>query len=87
MILWSYTADPKSNFYSSIMSGAQRLSDGNTLIADGLSSRFFVVTPDKNVIWEYTNLRPFPFLTINRIFKFDYYPLDYPGIKNYNKYH
>jgi len=78
--LWSYITDPKCDFYSSIMSGAQRLSDGNTLISDGLRSRFFVVTPEKEVIWDYINWRPFPFFTLNRVFKFDYYPLDYPGI-------
>ena len=40
-------------FYSSIMSGAQRLPNGNTLITEADSGRIFEVNMDRDVVWEY----------------------------------
>jgi len=77
---WSYTADPKTSFYSIILSGAHRLASGNTLICNGRESHFFVITSDKEIIWEYFNWRPLPFFHLNQVFKFEYYPTDYSGI-------
>jgi hypothetical protein len=48
--VWSYTA---STFYSTNISGAQRLPNGNTLITEGAGSRVFEVTADKKLVWEY----------------------------------
>lgn len=45
-------------FYSFYISGAQRLKNGNTLIAEGAMGRVFEVTPDNKVVWEFVN--PFP---------------------------
>jgi hypothetical protein len=42
-------------FFSSRISNAQRLPNGNTLINDGLYGRFFEVTTDWDVVWEYVN--------------------------------
>lgn len=53
-IVWSYT-DP-GNFYSDIMSGQQRLANGNTLIAEGMTGRLFEVeTATGRIVWEYVN--------------------------------
>ena len=52
-IVWEYTAE---DFYSAVISGAQRLPNGNTLICEGLESRIFEVTPDKEIVWELTEL-------------------------------
>ena len=41
-----------SNFFSPRISNAQRLPNGNTLIKFG---RFFEVTPEGAVVWEYVN--------------------------------
>ena len=49
--VWSYS-DP-GNFYSSFISGAQRLPNGNTLICSGAQGRIFEVTPDGRVVWDY----------------------------------
>jgi hypothetical protein len=38
---WSYTAPNKTDFYAVAMSGAQRLPNGNTLIATGFSGALF----------------------------------------------
>jgi hypothetical protein len=53
--VWSYTAPKKSDFYSSYISGAERLSNGNTLICSGANGTIFEVTPDKAIVWKYIN--------------------------------
>jgi Spy/CpxP family protein refolding chaperone len=52
---WSYTAPKKSDFFSMLISGAQRLPNGNTLICSGINGTVFEVTPDKEVVWKYVN--------------------------------
>jgi hypothetical protein len=52
-IAWEYTGNPRDSFYSMNISGAQRLPNGNTLVCEGRSARFFEVTPDKYIVWEY----------------------------------
>jgi len=37
------------------ISEAVRLRNGNTLINEGVFGRFFEVTPDGGVVWEYVN--------------------------------
>jgi hypothetical protein len=48
--VWSYTQD---NFFAWHLSGAERLPNGNTLICQGEKGEFFVVTPNKEVVWAY----------------------------------
>jgi outer membrane protein assembly factor BamB len=50
-VVWSY-ANWKY-FYSDIVSNAQRLSNGNTLICSGVKGRLFEVTRDGQIVWEY----------------------------------
>ena len=75
--IWSYTATPPTSFYTSFISGAQRLPDGNTLICDGPAGRFFEVTPEKVTVWEYVN--PYPSPSLNRVFKIQYVPPQEPS--------
>ncbi|MGH9335684.1 MAG: aryl-sulfate sulfotransferase, partial [Vicinamibacteria bacterium] len=49
--VWKYE-DP-GTFHSDFISGAQRLENGNTLICQGRDGRFFEVTPDGDIVWEY----------------------------------
>lgn len=51
---WSYTTGSE-DFYSSHISGAQRLPGGNTLICEGIRGRLFEVTPGGEIVWEYWN--------------------------------
>lgn len=51
-VVWSYTAP---NFFSTNISGAQRLLNGNTLVTEGAPGRVFEVTPEKAIVWEYMN--------------------------------
>lgn len=49
-VVWSYAAP---NFFSSNISGAQRLPNGDTLITEGAPGRVFEVTPEGKTVWEY----------------------------------
>ncbi|MCP5146402.1 MAG: aryl-sulfate sulfotransferase [Gammaproteobacteria bacterium] len=49
-VVWSYTAP---NFFSTNISSAQRLPNGNTLITEGAPGRVFEVTAEKQIVWEY----------------------------------
>ena len=50
---WSYS-DP-GTFYSSFISGTQRLPNGNTLICSGVQGRVFEVTRGGEVVWDFRN--------------------------------
>ena len=52
-LVWSYEAPDKVSFHSGFISGAQRLDNGSTLICSGAQGRFFEVTPDGEIVWEY----------------------------------
>jgi hypothetical protein len=56
-IVWQYTGEnsdrPVWSFFSPFISSARRLPNGNTLIDEGLNGRFFQITPDGHIVWEY----------------------------------
>jgi len=73
-IVWQYQEARPWAFFSALISNAQRLPNGNTLINEGLYGRFFEVTPEGDVVWEYVN--PYfgpsalpPKLQINNVFR------------------
>jgi hypothetical protein len=68
--------------YSTYLSCAQRLPSGNTLICSGAFGLFLEVNSEKEVVWRYFNKYPLPIPPINSVFKFQYYPNDYPGLNN-----
>ena len=43
-----------NSFYSAHISSTQRLPNGNTLVISGRHGHVFQVTPDGEVVWEYT---------------------------------
>jgi len=51
--VWTY--EDRDGFFSAFISGAQRLSNGNTLVCSGVSGHVFEVTPDGRVVWDYFN--------------------------------
>ncbi len=53
--VWSYSAPTKTDFYSSFISGADRLPNGNTIICSGANGTILEVTPDKEIVWKYLN--------------------------------
>lgn len=54
-LVWNYAATPPSAFFSAIVSGAQRLPNGNTLIDEGTTGRIFEVTRNGSIVWQYVN--------------------------------
>ncbi len=54
-LAWTYVAPTPTDFYSSNISGAHRLPNGNTIVCSGASGTLFEVTDDGEVVWEYIN--------------------------------
>lgn len=58
-IVWQYYGRSSGQadwaFFSAFISSAERLPNGNTLIDEGVSGRFFQVTPDGKIVWEYVS--------------------------------
>ena len=92
--IWTYTAPNETEFFSSEISGAHRLPNGNTLICAGVLGTFFEVTPAGKTVWKYVN----PVVRggilaqgeqpgvddrghyLNAVFKVHRYPKDFPGL-------
>ena len=81
---WVYKDSMPKKFYSQIISGAQRLPNGNTLVCSGVQGRFFEVTPAGKTVWEYRNpvnangkqMDGQPAMN-NQVFRCSYYPKNY----------
>jgi len=58
-LIWEFNGGDKgtekARFKSDIISGAQRLSNGNTLIINGLQGHLFEVNPAKKILWDMIN--------------------------------
>ncbi len=78
--IWIYTAENPTDFYSYMISGSQRIANGNTVICDGKLGLFFEVNPDKETVWEYLN--PYPNSRLNTVFKIETYHSNYSGLVN-----
>jgi hypothetical protein len=69
------------------ISGAQRLSNGNTLICEGTSGRFFEVDVTGNTVWKYVNpvipsgaVSQGTTVTMNSVFRCTQYAATYAGL-------
>jgi hypothetical protein len=89
-MVWEYRGDPPFAFYSPLISNAERLPNGNTLICEGSAGRLFEVTPDHEIVWEYIN--PFftrgaraagggPHDSANAVFRAHRYGPDHPALQ------
>jgi len=54
-VVWSFSGSEDERFYSSHISGAERLPNGNTLVCDGKKGRVFEVTRQGKIVWDYLN--------------------------------
>ena len=88
---WTYMAPDTISFHGSFISGAERLKSGNTFINEGPKARFFEVTPDGKIVWEYLNpyrgnIRenngdPTPLMPMTYFaFRANFIPADHPGL-------
>ncbi len=71
---WIYEAPTSTDFYGQNISGAQRLSNGNTLICEGPNGYIFEVTYDGTIVWAYQNTDG---KAVFRVYKYAY---DYSGL-------
>jgi hypothetical protein len=83
--VWTYTADPPTDLYSPIMSGAHRLPNGNTLICEATESMFLEVTEQGETVWLYVSPvgdGPIPQgeSTSYSVYKINRYAPDHPGL-------
>jgi len=87
-IVWSYQGDGLLDFFSPIISGAQRLSNGNTLICEGNTGRLFEVTHSGDIVWEFFNPsyihgnamgKMHDPIVYNWVFRARRYPPDFPA--------
>ena len=87
---WEYKGAPPLSFFSPVISSAQRLPNGNTLICEGCTGRLFEVTRSKDIVWEYIN--PFstagggptgggPLDLANSVFRAHRYGPEHPAIQ------
>src|SRR5262249_40148687 len=53
--VWVYVATPPGSFYSSIISGTDRMPNGNTVIDEGTSGRQFEIDTTGNILWQWIN--------------------------------
>lgn len=89
---WTYSADPPNSFYSRIISGAQRLPNGNTLICSGKTGRLFEIDTNDSIVWEYinpvTNYGPMPqggsIAGDNSVFRCYRYSANYAGLQGHD---
>jgi len=54
-VVWEYVAPDPQSMYSGLLGGAERLPNGNTLIAIGVAGRIIEVGADNAVVWEFDN--------------------------------
>jgi hypothetical protein len=92
---WRYEAANRTDFFSSEISGAHRLPNGNTLVCAGVVGNLIEVTPAGETVWQYVN----PVVRggilaqgevpgkdvrghlFNAVFKVHRYAPDYPGLR------
>jgi hypothetical protein len=81
-IVWEFVASPPPQFYSSHISGAQRLPGDNVLVCEGISGRMFEITRKGETVWEWQS----PFTVMRRgaptsmVFRAHRYGLNDPAL-------
>jgi hypothetical protein len=89
--IYADTVNVPSTFNSAILSGAERLPNGNILICEGITGTIFEIDNNNNKVWEYIN--PTNNITgaissqgnnpasNNQLFRAKKYPLNYPAFE------
>lgn len=86
---WIYKDSVPGNFYSAVISGAERLPNGHTLVCSGNQGRFFEIDNKDKMVWQYVNpveqgdkiVSDGSLPSGNTVFKCVYYPEDFQGFK------
>lgn len=89
--IYSDMSENPSPFYSAILSGAQKLANGNILICEGRKGYFFEIDANENKVWEYKNpvnsvngsiATQFDTSVVSSTFRATKYPRDYAAFIN-----
>ena len=80
-IVWEYDPDPSEQFLSWFLSGAQRLSNGNTLVAQGAGGHVREINPEGKIVWDYS-FNEDPEAPPHMLFRTYKYEPDHPGLVN-----
>lgn len=91
--VWAYVARDTVSFFSSFVSAAHRMDNGNTFITEGARGRFFEVTKEGDIVWEYlnpyrgdirrTNGDPVPAMPLTYFqFRSTFIPATHPALAN-----
>jgi hypothetical protein len=87
--VWTYTAPNRYDFFVSIICGAQRLPNGNTLTCNAPDGEFFEITPEGDMVWRYIDpvsdsgpVFQGDSISFNSVFKIRRYAPDYPAFQN-----
>jgi hypothetical protein len=91
--VWTYNAPDSVSFWSSFISGAHRMSNGNTFITEGAKGRLFEVNKEGQIVWEYLipyrgeirkpNGDLFPAVPVTfSVFRSTFIPANHPAFAN-----
>jgi hypothetical protein len=83
---WNYTASNPTRFFSKNISGAQRLANGNTLVCQGSTGKFFEINANKEIVWSYVcPVGATPITqganTNGQVFRCTFFEASYPAFK------
>ncbi len=53
-IKWSYLGNARNNFYTDVYGRVQQLPNGNVLVAASQMNKIFELSPNKEIVWEFT---------------------------------
>ncbi|MGA0867835.1 MAG: aryl-sulfate sulfotransferase [Planctomycetota bacterium] len=83
---WTYMADPPTSLFSTFVSGAQRLPNGNTMICAGWVGASFEVTPEGDMVFQYRVpldngriVQQGELPAFNQMFRSPFYLPEFPG--------
>ena len=90
-LAWTFTGDGQFDFFSSNVSGASQMPNGNVLVCIGSDGRFIEVNGFGNMVWDYVNpvsagnptVQGNPVFS-NNVFKIERYPVDYAAFDGRN---
>ena len=87
-LTWSYNQGNPNNLYSSFISGAQQLANGNVLICAGATGLIFEINTSQQTVWKYVNPITPTGITqqgdsaiFNLVFRATFFPATYKGFQ------
>lgn len=90
---WTYPSAISPSFYSTVMGSAQVLPNGNILIDNATSGKFFEIDSTDNIVWQYVNpvsngapVAQYSSVPMNFVYRCYFYPATYPAFASHIPY-